>query len=73
YVAGTAALETGISVEVASSSGTLCDQLVLQRKSTSGKHYCLAANKNGNTFRMVSTAGTAFADFAACDDTENGW
>ncbi|HUR48445.1 MAG TPA: prepilin-type N-terminal cleavage/methylation domain-containing protein [Acidimicrobiales bacterium] len=73
YVAGTAALETGISVEVASSSGAACDQLLLQRQSTSGKHFCLAADKSGNTFRMVSTAGIAFADFAACDDVENGW
>ena len=73
YVSTAQMLETAVSVVVTSSAGSLCDQLLLQRRSTSGKHYCIGANKNGRTFRHVNDPGAVFAAYANCSTTENGW
>lgn len=71
YVAGTTASETSVSVDVDST----CEELLLQRASTSGKNYCLAADQDGNTFRDQNPEAdppTSFATFADCD-VEDGW
>jgi len=73
YAASTTALETGISVDVSDSATSTCDQLLLQRKSTSGKTFCLGATKGGLTFRQVNATGGSFASYSTCSTTQNGW
>jgi type IV pilus assembly protein PilA len=67
YAAGTTSSETAIAVSLSDS----CKTLLLQRKSTSGKNYCLLAKQDGTTFRDVDTAGGDLST-TTCD-VENGW
>ena len=74
YTASTTSSETAIAVEVSNDAATPggCEELLLQRLSTSGKNYCLAGHQNGNTFREVDEDGGDFGAFADCDE-EDGW
>ena len=68
YAQGTASTEDGVAVLVSDD----CNELLLQRESTSGKNYCLASNQDGDTFRDVADPAADFAAFANCSDP-NGW
>lgn len=75
YAPGTTPSETVVAVDVSDDPATPggCEQLLLQRTSTSGKHYCLASHQNGRTFREVDADGTATAfTYATCNEP-NGW
>ena len=74
YGEGTTTSEDTIAVDVSDDTGTPgdCEQLLLQRLSTSGKNYCLAAHQNGRTFRDVDAEGGEFGSYGDCD-AEDGW
>lgn len=73
YGAGTTTSETVIAVDVSNDAATPggCEQILLQRLSTSGKNYCLAGHQNGRTFRDRNDTGGSFT-YATCD-APDGW
>ena len=75
YAANTTPSETVVAVDVSNDAATPggCEQLLLQRTSTSGKHYCIASHQNGRVFREVDADGTATAFTYATCDQPNGW
>ena len=74
YGVGTGAQEDTVFVlvEDQASPAIDCGTILLQRLSTSGNNYCLAADQQGNTFRDVQEDGTAFGGFTDCA-AEDGW